>query len=276
MKLNAKAAALVGLFAATALTCASAILVQPHNYLLDDSSLVDQPDLGSLSPYYNDQGGSSEQSADKDIVGIIGERLARLSYARMLDSQQQQQQDERDQASQLSQEMAELLQAEQQADGGKQEASQEQPLSVSSVASMLLSAAQAAAQAQSAADEAANQAAPAGKQASSQESRQQGSESGARAGPIMELDTSPGAQASSAQPNKADLKSGTSSQWFNPKETIPVLKISSMGKFRARPPTRPRGPLSVGLGPARLKSAPLCSLGRLLTGLAAQQAGARC
>jgi len=215
-----------------ALGTSQAVLVQPLNYMLDDSGLlgpqVDQ--AGSLSPFQQDQQGGGEQSADRDIVGIIGDSLARLRYARMLNNQQaasvsngQEQQNDNsnsnnqdEQAGQLSQEMAELLQRDQQeqAAGGDAATNGAQSLS-SSVASMLMNVAQAA------------QAAANGDSTDSSDSQSNGRPQ------IMELDTSPsasgasGSHASSA-PSKADLKQPV--QWYNPKETIPVLKISSMGE----------------------------------------------
>lgn len=216
MKLNTNLASLVALLAAaTSLGVASALLVQPHNYMLDDSAMVNQADGGSLSPFYNDH---NEHTSDKDIISIIGDGLARLRFARMLDrspeeSAQQQQ-------GQLSQEMADLIQSEQQAN---QKEGQEQSLSAS-VANMLLNAAQAAVQdsSQANSDEA-------GQAEGAQSSGNHNGDMSSR-GSIMELDTSNGG---SSMPSKADLKSGPS-QWFNPKESIPVLKISSMGKWRWR------------------------------------------
>lgn len=213
--------AVLAIAAAASLHLADAVLVQPYNYMLDDSALVGASgaDSGSLSPYYNDQTGASESAADRDIVTILGDSLARLRLGRMLDGQAGAEEA-------LSPEMAELMSGEQQLGSslsGKQDPN-EQSLS-SSVANMLMNVAQAAAQAAS--DDAA---------AEQQQQQQQHTGSGglqhaaqqqqSRAQPIVELDTSaPGA---SGAPSKADVKQ--SSQWFNPKETIPVLKISSMGK----------------------------------------------
>lgn len=186
-------------------------------------------DGGSLAPFYNDQ--NSEHAVDKDIISIIGERLARLRYARMLDNP-----DGADSSSagHFSQEMADLIQREQQeaaSSNGKlaNNNNQEQSLSAS-VADMLLNVAQVAAQASVGAnDEILN-----GESSAQSGSVQSGINSNDRyqvpvssRGSIMELDTSASGSANS-QPSKADLK--VSSQWFNPKETIPVLKISSMGK----------------------------------------------
>jgi hypothetical protein len=185
-----------------------AVLVQPHNYMLDDSPLTSQHDsAGSLSPFYNDQTGSNEQTADKDIVSIIGDSLARLRWARMLDHQQ----DEQAAGGQLSQEMADLIQEGQQQQQSKPEAGGEQQSLSSSVASMLMNVAQAAAASATGNDE-------------RHEQHQQDSR-----GPIMELDTSQQGAGAGSAPSKSDLKA--TSQWYNPKETIPVLKISSMGKL---------------------------------------------
>lgn len=216
----------MALAAAMSLSVASAILVQPYNYMLDDSGMVGQHDQsGSLSPFYNDQHGASEQTADKDIVSIIGDGLTRLRFARMMDGQEESAQ----QQGHFSQEMAELIQNEQQEAKGQD--NQEPSLS-SSVANMLLNVAQAAAQAS----------APAGSESQSSQEAGQSSQSGSNngevamssRGSIMELDTSAASSSPNAasMPSKADLKSGPI-QWFNPKETIPVLKISSMGKFYA-------------------------------------------
>lgn len=224
---TSQSAILVALLAVAA--GANAILVQPYNYMLDDSAMlsagsqVAQADAGSLSPFYNDQSGSSEQSADKDIVSIIGDSLARLRYSRLLDNPE----DGSAHSGHLSQEMADLLQSEQQhqnqKDGsGAQEAAsqqqQQQTLS-SSVANMLMNVAQAAV-ASSESDSVGQQ------QDGQRPTGNNGEPSLTARGSIMELDTSP---ATGSGPSKADLKSGPI-QWFNPKETIPVLKISSMGK----------------------------------------------
>lgn len=217
MKCTVNIPSLLVLMAATSLTLTNAILVQPYNYLLDDSALVNSHDSGSLNPFYNDQSGSSESNADKDIISIIGDGLARLKYARMLNSQQQ------DEAAQhqghLSQEMAELIQNEQQSN--KQDGSE--PSLSSSVASMLMNVAQAAAQASTNDD--SNHSNDGAQAQTGNHGEQPGMSS---RGSIMELDTSSTGNSASI-PSKSDLKSATS-QWFNPKETIPVMKISSMGK----------------------------------------------
>lgn len=214
-----------GLCILMAASMASAVLVQPYNYLLED-----EPPAG-----HNGQlEGSNEQASDKDIMSIIGERLARLRFARML-------MDEQEDAAQqhFSQEMADMIQRDQQeqaaAANGKQggQASEQQSLS-SSVASMLLNVAQAAASAAGNSAEGAEGAAheqnPEQGQHSAATGNSQGQQMSAR-GSIMELDTSPSSSSgasSGSMPSKADLKSGP--LWYNPKETIPVLKISSMGK----------------------------------------------
>lgn len=234
MRLNKRTGALMALLA---LGCCcgqvSSILVQPHNYMLDDSGLLgmEHHDSGSLSPFYNDQAGSSEHSADKDIISIIGDGLARIRYARMLEQQPAEHEagegseaNQAPQNGQLSPEMAELVRETENADQAHQEGS----LS-SSVAGLLMNVAQAAAQATSGAD------AGSGGQSGAQES-EQARETEARQsmgmsarGNIMELDTT--GSGSSSQASKADLKNvQQNSQWFNPKETIPVLKISSMGE----------------------------------------------
>lgn len=200
---------------------ANAILVQPYNYMLDDSALISQHDSsGSLSPFYNDQSGSTELAADKDIISIIGDRLARLKYARML---QHQHQDEHG----FSQEMAELM--SQQSGVESQKDGQPEASLSSSVASMLMNVAQAAAQAA-----APERDEPSGSHQASEGASKSSAESPmsmSSRGSIMELDTSSGSAASgNSAPSKADLKSA---QWFNPKETIPVLKISSMGKLHS-------------------------------------------
>lgn len=221
---------LLALLAATLCITAEAILVQPNNYMLDDSSMVNQEaDGGSLAPFYNDQG--SEQAADKDIISIIGDRLARLRYARMLENPDGV---DSSNAGHFSQEMAELIQREQQEaaashNNGKplNHNQQEQSLSAS-VADMLLNVAQAAAQA-SAGSSDDIMSGESGAQHTGIHHNNHGQDQVpvASRGHIMELDTSAGGSTSS-MPSKADLK--TSSQWFNPKETIPVLKISSMGE----------------------------------------------
>lgn len=188
----------------------NAILVQPYNYMLDDSSIVPHHDSTSLSPFYNDH---SEQGADKDIVSIISDSLARLRFARMLDHDNQQ--DETANNGQLSQEMAELIQNEQQHQQANKQEVGEQSLS-SSVANMLLNVAQAAA---SAGDE----------QEQNSGNNHNGDPSLGSRGSLMEMDSSSATATSSSLPSKSDLKVGPS-QWYNPKETIPVLKISSMGK----------------------------------------------
>lgn len=188
-----------------------AILVQPHNYMLDDSGLIGhhQPDGGSLSPFYNDQAGTSEHVADRDIVSAISHSLERLRFGRT--SLRNDQEDSEPSLSHFSAEMADLIQNEQQ----HQSKQQNEPASLSSsVANVLMNVAQAAADAAS---------------GSSDDSSQLESGSGSR-GSIMELDTSASSSSSSSAPSKSDLKTGPI-QWYNPKETIPVLKISSMGKL---------------------------------------------
>lgn len=218
MKLNTNVASLIALVAATSLGLTSAILVQPYNYMLDDSQMVNQPDGSSLSPFYNDH---SEHSADKDIISIIGDGLARLRFARMLDGQADEQSaNQQHQQGQLSQEMADLIQSEQQQQANGKQDGQEQSLSAS-VANMLLNAAQAAVSDSSSSGADESQQGSDGSQ-----SNQNGEASMSSRGSIMELDTS---NSGASMPSKADLKSGPS-QWFNPKESIPVLKISSMGK----------------------------------------------
>lgn len=219
---------LLALLAATLCITAEAILVQPNNYMLDDSSMVNQEaDGGSLAPFYNDQG--SEQAADKDIISIIGDRLARLRYARMLENPDGV---DSSNAGHFSQEMAELIQREQQEaaaashNNGKAASQQNQEQSLSaSVADMLMNVAQAAASAGSS-DEIMSGESSA-QHGGIHHNNGQGQVPVASRGHIMELDTS-SAGSTSSMPSKADLK--TSSQWFNPKETIPVLKISSMGE----------------------------------------------
>lgn len=170
-----------------------AVLVQPYNYLLDDSSMVGRHD--HLSPFLNqDQADEAE-----------AEEQSSRSGRSLQDADQEQQ---------LSPEMAELLQESHQAHGAKEGES----LSAS-VANMLLNAAHAAAQAS--ADEAAG--ASESNQQSEQSDGNQRPSVGARG--ILELDTSN--QQAAPTPSKSDLKP---IQWYNPKETIPVLKISSMGK----------------------------------------------
>ena len=217
----------------------SAILVQPHNYMLDDSPMTNQHDSsGSLSPYYNDAHSGAEQQSDKDIVNIIGDSLARLRLARMLDQQQlqqqqQQQQDNQDGAAgQLSQEMADLIQSEQQQQAKLESQGADQSGgSLSSVASMLMNVAQAAAQAANS-PQADDQGQALGESQQDSTSAQQNTGGQSARGPIMELDTSQaGAQSSASLPSKSDLKQSGPIQWYNPKETIPVLKISSMGKL---------------------------------------------
>lgn len=213
--------------AAASISLTRAILVQPYNYLLDDSSMVNQQDSGSLSPYLNDQSGSNEHNSDKDIVSIIGDGLARIKFARNLDNSDEAAQNQ----GHLSQEMADLIQSEQQAQSNGKQDQQEQSLS-SSVANMLLNVAQAAAQASasSAAADDGNQQQSDGTQSNSQSGDNRDVSMSSR-GSIMELDTSPSSSnGATSLPSKADLKSGPT-QWFNPKETIPVLKISSMGKL---------------------------------------------
>lgn len=231
------------LMAAATATClvglsrpSAAILVQPYNYLLDDSAMVGAPDASaSLSPYLNEQ---HEASADKDIAGIIGDSLARLRWARMLDGQQSAvaNQQAADEAGHLSQEMAELIRSEQDQQA-KQEGGPDQQTLSSSVASMILNVAQAAAAAASSGsvDEAHQ---PQGEaplqaeqQASSSSSGAQPSHLMSSRGSIMELDTSAGSPSAASMASKADLKVGPT-QWFNPKETIPVLKISAMGEYQ--------------------------------------------
>lgn len=198
--------------------------------MLDDSSMVSQQDSGSLSPYLNDQSGSSEHNSDKDIVSIIGDGLARLRFARNLENPEEAAQNQ----GHLSQEMADLIQSEQQAQSnGKQDQSQQEQSLSSSVANMLLNVAQAAAQASasSAAEESQQQ--NDGAQSNSQSGDNRDVSMSSR-GSIMELDTSSSSSSGATSvPSKADLKSGPT-QWFNPKETIPVLKISSMGKSSLR------------------------------------------
>lgn len=243
--------------ATCSLQAVGAILVQPQNYMLDDSSMMgaDHQDSGSLSPFYNDnQAGSNEHSADKDIVGIIGDGLARLRYARMMEQQQssEEQQSVANQNGQLSQEMAELLHSEQaQASDSNQDGS----LS-SSVAGLLLNVAQAAAQATAnSPDASAADAEVAGANSNGAQNQQEGQQLTMSArGNIMELDTSSN---SGPQPSKTDLKNGPhSSQWFNPKETIPVLKISSMGKFSVQVCEPTRRPYST----CRLRHPRACEL----------------
>lgn len=216
------------LAATTTLSClfAEAILVQPNNYMLDDSSLVNQEtDGGSLAPFYNDQ--SNEHVADKDIISIIGDRLARLRYARMLDNPEGL---DSSNAGHFSQEMAELIQREQQeaANNNNGKPSNQDQSLTASVADILMNAvAQAAAQASIGSDDMINSESSAQPGQSGMSHNGQDRVPISSRGNIMELDTS-SSGSSSSLPSKADLK--TSSQWFNPKETIPVLKISSMGE----------------------------------------------
>lgn len=132
----------------------------------------------------------------------------------------------------FSAEMADLIQREHQHQIEKQanDAQQEPSLSAS-VAHVLMNVARAAAQAQANDDQeqsAAAAAATADAEAAPPADKRQAS-AAARNSAIMELDTSSiGGQ---SQPSKADLKQSGPKQWFNPKETIPVLKISSMGEF---------------------------------------------
>lgn len=224
MKLYTNFAGFVAMLVVASISLSNAILVQPYNYMLDDSGLVNQPDGSSLSSYYNDQGGLGDVNADKDIISIIGDRLARLKYARMLDHQQHGDDSSNNQGH-FSQEMAELIQNEQQAN--KQDGSQQEHSLSSSVANILMNVAQAAAQASAAASDDNSQSNDAS--STSSNGNNNGEVSMSSRGSIMELDTTSSASSGSA-PSKSDLKSGTS-QWFNPKETIPVLKISSMGKF---------------------------------------------
>lgn len=212
--------ALVALSSANLMTISSnAVLVQPNNHMLDDSALTNKPDGGSLSPFYSDQGASSEHSADRDIMSILGLGLERIRFARMLDQQQQSANEE--QLSHFSPEVAELIHSEhqqrmqEQADKLDSQEQQDQSLS-QSVANVLINVAQVAAAAQQPQDVSSSQ-----------------SESNSNAGPGGEQESQPSSSVSSSlhsQPSKMDLKSGPI-QWYNPKETIPVLKISSMGKF---------------------------------------------
>lgn len=192
---------------------AQAILVQPHNYMLDDSSLFGHhQDGGSLSPFYNDQSVSSEQAADRDIVSAIGQGLEklRLGRASMLGNQQE---DSEPSLSHFSAEMADLIQNEQQ-----HQSKQDDPASLSSsITHVLMNVAQAAADAANSGNTDESQVEP-------------DSASPAGGASILELDTSAASSSASSMPSKSDLKSGPI-QWYNPKETIPVLKISSMGKF---------------------------------------------
>lgn len=186
------------LLALLAAGCAvtSAILVQPHNYMLDDSALLSpeasSSDAAALSPFHSDQASASEQVADRDIVSIIGEGLARLRQARaqQLAAEELANGQDSPATQHLSAEMAELLRGEQEA------------------------AAAAASQEQASLTAAASDSQATGS-----------SESGERRAPIVEIETA----ASSAPASKSDVKQPT--QWYNPKEAIPVLKISSMGEL---------------------------------------------
>lgn len=174
-------------------TIATAFLIQPYNYMLDDSSIL------TNSQSHNQQQDSDDNLADRDFVGLLSDSINRLKAGRMIQEQQQQAADEANaNNAHLSQEMADLINEKQQ--------------SGESAADILLNVAQAAAEHVS--------------QQQSEQQQQTNNDNNAMAsrGSILELDTS-----RQQVPSKSDLKE--TNQWYNPKEIIPALKISAMGKF---------------------------------------------
>lgn len=183
----------------------SAVLIQHNNYMLDDSDMIggQAPDASSFAPFAYDQG--VEHSADGDIIGSMGRSL----FAKMLQDDQDQGANQEQGSQSLNQELAELLaatQQQQQQQSEQQMANGEQKQSadggVGSSSDLISS--------------------PGDQIAELDASLSSGGLNAAVAG-------SPSVSSLQQQPSKMELKA--SGQWFNPKEIIPVLKISSMGKF---------------------------------------------
>ena len=171
---------------------ARAVLIQPYNYMLDaaDASL-----LNAQQSQDSSSGGAEHEQPDQDIAAVLGDNQAEVAEL-------------------LQRQLAAAAAVANQESAAEQQQAQSASSLSSSVASLLLNAAQVAA-AQQQQDE------PSLSSSSSSSQRTHRN--------MMELDTS-GAPSSAGQlPNKADLKQAPPTQWFNPKETIPVLKISSMG-----------------------------------------------
>lgn len=189
------AATLVAVFLATS-TLASAFLIQPYNYMLDDSAILDH------SQAQQDAADRDEAaaSADRDFLGLLSDSLNRLKAGRMMHEATGD--DGSASSTHLSQEMADLISEKQQQQPGE------------SVADIFLNAAQAAAEASQHQSEAVIQ---------QQQSSANDNVDMAARGSILELDTS-----RQNVPSKSDMKE--SNQWYNPKEIIPALKISAMGK----------------------------------------------
>lgn len=196
----------------SAASISSAILVQPHNFAPDE-----QEQEGSFF-------------GDHDFLKL-GERLRDARMLQAADAANQESAAAEAAEEHFSQEMADLIHREHQHQLEKQQASSGigsenpgEPSLSASVAHVLMNVARAA---QAANEDQQQGSASDGQQ--QQQQQQQAMEMSSR-GSILELDTS-GASAGPSAPSKADLKQSGPKQWFNPKETIPVLKISSMGEF---------------------------------------------
>lgn len=196
-----KWAALLAL--AALLPSIGAILVQPHEFAPDQQQ---QPEQSFL---------------EAQLMGLREARELQAAEAAAAGAHEA----AADEQEHFSQEMAELIQREHQHQLDKQHDGQPEPSLSASVAHVLLNVARAAQQQQAAADE---------QQQAQQQQQSEGqqAEMAARGG-ILELDTSAASAAAAAAPSKADLKQAGPKQWFNPKETIPVIKISSMGELQA-------------------------------------------
>lgn len=214
-----------------------AILVQPHNYMLDDSSILgpNLADASSFSHFLRDHADSDSQQQQ------FRAGRASSSDESAADSSQDLAADNSGEPSlsHFSAEMAELIQNEQReraaaaaASGRPAGEDQAAQSLTASMAHVLMNVAQAAAdEAAAAASASANDESSATGSSSSQ------SQSSSSMNQNEQRDASSANGAgdslinSKSGPSKAfDYFSKTGPLWYNPKETIPVLKISSMGK----------------------------------------------
>lgn len=188
-----------------------AILVQPHNYMLDDSGI-----LGANSQYYD------RDSSDSSLLSASPLNSFRSSRAAAEEQEAAAQANDNGEPSlsHFSAEMAELIKNEQRNNN------QEEPGSLSSsVAHVLMNVAQAAADEAAAANQAqaeADQQAMLNSQGNSNANNNNEQQQQNQQQSLMSLDN--------GSPNAKDQSSKTGPLWYNPKETIPVLKISSMGE----------------------------------------------
>lgn len=197
----------------TIFTLSNAILVQPHNYMLDDSGI-----LGSAHHQFYER-----DAADSSLLSAASLNNFRSSRSQMLSPAEMDQQDNGEPSlSHFSAEMAELIKNEQ-----RNQANQEEPSSLtSSVAHVLMNVAQAAAD-----HEAADQVASSQQQATNNDAIiNENNNNDQQQQALMSADAGSSSSLSSSSNAKENIAK-TGPLWYNPKETIPVLKISSMGKL---------------------------------------------